>query len=396
MLALGKKRSVIREIFEYSAVHRAEIGADKVFDYSLGNPSIPAPAIVNETICRLISELDPVQLHGYTSAAGDMGVRRTLAANIASRFGFPADAELMYMTCGAAASLTITLKAICNHNDEIIIPTPCFPEYRVFVENAGAVPRFVPCEDGSFQLDLENIEKAINKRTRAVIINSPNNPTGAVFTRQSLEKLAALLTKKCTEFGTDITIIADEPYRELVYGDIQVPYIPCIYDNTVVCYSYSKSLSLPGERIGYILVSPRMKGAAKVYAAVCGAGRSLGYVCAPSLLQRVVAECDGTPPELSAYRQNRDLLYGALTEIGYEAVRPDGAFYLFVRALEPDANAFFDRAKKYELLPVPSDDFGTPGWVRLAYCVDKKMIERSLPAFRALYREYEVMKNDRA
>ncbi len=396
MLALGEKRSVIREIFEYSAARRAEIGCDKVFDYSLGNPSIPAPAAVNNAICRLVTELSPIQLHGYTSAAGDINVRHTLASNIEKRFGFPADKNLLYMTCGAAASLTITLKAICNPNDEVIIPTPCFPEYRVFVENAGTTPCFVPCVDGSFQLDLEKIEKAINRNTRAIIINSPNNPTGAVFTRESLEGLSALLSKKCADMGTHITIIADEPYRELVYGDVEVPYIPCLYDNTIVCYSYSKSLSLPGERIGYILVSSRMPDAQKIYAAVCGAGRSLGYVCAPSLLQRVVAECDGIPPELSAYRENRDLLYNALTEIGYEAVRPDGAFYLFVRSLEPDANAFFERAKKYELLPVPSDDFGTPGWVRLAYCVDKKMIERSIPAFKALYQEYEVIKNDRA
>ncbi len=392
MLQLGKKRSCIREIFEYSAIRKSKIGAENVFDFSLGNPSIPAPNVVTETLKRLISDTDPVALHGYTSAAGDMNVKKTLAKNIKERFSFDADPALMYMTCGAAASLTVTLGAITEEGSEVIVLAPFFPEYRVFVENSGATVKTVKCTDGTFDLDIPAIEKAINENTRAIIINSPNNPSGAVFGEESIKMLSDLLRKKRSEYGTRITIIADEPYRELVYGDVFVPYIPNYYDDTVVCYSYSKSLSLPGERIGYIMVSPKMQDAGEVFAAICGAGRSMGFVCAPSLWQRCVAECDGISPDLSSYERNRDLLYNSLCDIGFEAVRPDGAFYLFVKALEPDAKAFCERAKKYELLPVPSDDFGVEGYVRLAYCVSYEQIERSIPAFKALYDEYKMSK----
>lgn len=389
MTQLGKKSSVIREIFEYSKKRKAEIGADKVFDFSLGNPSIPAPAAVTEVMKRLVSEVDPVALHGYTSAPGDMGVRKTIADNIASRFGAQSDPSLIYMTCGAAASLTVTLKALCNAGDEIIILAPFFPEYRVFIENAGAESVAVKCREEDFQIDFERLSAAVTEKTKGIIINSPNNPTGAVLTAETISKLAELLNEKSKQLGTDIYIICDEPYRELAYDGIEVPYIPNFYDNTVVCYSYSKSLSLPGERIGYIFVSPKAKGAGDLYAAVCGAGRSLGFVCAPSMMQFVAGECDGMPPELSAYDNNRKLLYNSLCDIGYTAVKPDGAFYLFVKALEPDANAFCERAKKYELLLVPSDSFGFEGYVRIAYCVSHEQIENSLGAFKALYDEYK-------
>ena len=389
MMTLGKKSSVIREIFEYSRVRRAQIGDENVFDFSLGNPSIPAPAVVGETMKQLLADCDLVDLHGYTSAPGDMAVRQQLAENITARFGVPVDPALLYMTCGAAASLTITLKAITNPGDEVILLAPFFPEYQVFVKNAGAQPKIVRCRPGDFDLDLIALEAAIDERTRAVIVNSPNNPSGAVFSEESIRALSDLLRKKCAELGHSITVIADEPYRELVYDGTSVPYIPKYYEDTIVCYSYSKSLSLPGERIGYILVSPNVPMAGDVYAAICGAGRSMGYVCAPSMLQRTVAACDGTPPDLTAYDRNRTLLYGALTEMGYKAVRPLGAFYLFVKALEPDAGAFCERAKQHELLLVPSDDFGVPGYVRLAYCVSYEQIQRSLPAFRKLYEEYE-------
>ncbi len=389
MLALGKKSSVIREIFEYSNKRKAEIGDDKVFDFSLGNPSIPAPDCVNETIKNFIEEKDSVALHGYTSAPGDMSVRKTLAENIKKRFDFDANPALIYMTCGAAASLTITLKAIIEEGDEVILLAPFFPEYQVFCQNAGATCKVVLGKGEQFELDEEAFEKAVNEKTRAVIVNSPNNPTGAVLSEESIKNLAKILESKQKEYGNPITIIADEPYRELVYGDVLVPYIPNYYDNTVVCYSYSKSLSLPGERIGYISVSPKMPDAADIYAAVCGAGRSMGYVCAPSLLQYTAAACDGATPDISAYDKNRTLLYESLTEIGYEAVRPDGAFYLFVKALEPDANAFCERAKKYELLLVPSDSFGVEGYVRIAYCVSYEQIEKSIPAFKALYEDYK-------
>ena len=392
MLGLGKKSSVIREIFEYSKKRKAEIGADKVFDFSLGNPSIPAPKNVNETITELIQNKDPVMLHGYTSAPGDLEVREKLCANIKKRFDFDAKPNLMYMTCGAAASLTITLKAIINEGDEVILPAPFFPEYSVFCANAGAKTVEVLGKGEQFELDIEKIEKVMNKKTRAIILNSPNNPTGAVLSEACIKALSTLLEKKSRELDTEITIIADEPYRELVYGDVFVPYIPKYYKNTVVCYSYSKSLSLPGERIGYIMVSPEMKEAGDVYAAVCGAGRCMGYVCAPSLLQYTAAICDGTAPDLSAYDKNRTLLYNELVKMGYSAVRPDGAFYLFVKALEDDANAFYERAKKHELLLVPSDSFGVEGYVRICYCVSFEQIKNSLPAFRKLIDEYNEEK----
>lgn len=389
MLSLGKKSSVIREIFEYAKVRRAEIGAENVFDFSLGNPSIPAPTVVGETMQKLLEETDPVLLHGYTSAPGDLGVRQTIADHVKERFGIEASPNLIYMTCGAAASLTISLKALCSAGDEVILLAPFFPEYQVFVRNAGATPVIVAGNEGTFDIDFDALGNAISAKTRAIIVNSPNNPSGVVLDEDCIRRLAALLTEKSAQFGRPIAIIADEPYRELVYGDVNVPYIPCFYDHTLVCYSYSKSLSLPGERIGYILVPPAMEGAGDVFAAICGAGRSLGFVCAPSLLQLTVGACDGTPPDLSAYDENRTLLYDSLTEIGYDAVRPDGAFYLFVKALEEDAYAFFEKAKKYELLLVPSDSFGVPGYVRIAYCVSNEQIQRSIPAFKALYEEYQ-------
>ncbi len=388
MLTLGKKSSVIREIFEYSKKRKAEIGADRVFDFSLGNPSIPAPKCVDDAIKNLLLTCDSVDLHGYTSAAGDMETKNIIAENISKRFGFAADANLIYMTCGAAASLTITLKAIIEEGDEVILLAPYFPEYKVFAENAGAHIKTVLCSGEQFSLDLEALEKAINKNTRAIIINSPNNPSGAVLCEGDIKALSQLLNKKQKETGRAVTIIADEPYRELAYDGVFVPYIPNYYDNTIVCYSYSKSLSIPGERIGYIMVSPKSENAGDTFAAVCGAGRSMGYVCAPSLLQRVAKECDGAEPDLSAYDKNRKLLYSSLTEMGYSAVYPEGAFYMFVKSLEPDANAFCSRAKKYELLLVPSDSFGVEGYVRIAYCVSYEQIEASLPAFKKLIDEY--------
>ncbi len=388
MVGLGSRRSVIREIFEYGKKRKAEIGEENVFDFSLGNPSVPTPAAVTATLERIIKETDPVRLHGYTSAQGDMAVRAKIAESIEKRFGFPANKDLIYMTCGAAASLTVTLNALINSGDEVIIPAPFFPEYRVFAENAGAHVVTVMCREPDFQLDIKAIENAVTEKTKAIIINSPNNPTGAVFSPDTVKALSDMLDKKQAEYGTDIYIIADEPYRELSYG-AEVPYIPKYYANTVVCYSYSKSLSLPGERIGYIFIPESAKDSKKLYAAVCGAGRALGFVCAPSLMQYTVAECTDVLPDISAYKKNRDLLFGALTDYGYEAVPPDGAFYLFVKSPEPDANAFCERAKKYELLLVPSDDFGCKGYVRISYCVTAEQIEKSLPAFKALIEEYK-------
>lgn len=389
MLELGKKSSVIREIFEYSNKRRAEIGAENVYDFSLGNPSIPAPQIVTDTMRRLLEETDPVTLHGYTSAPGDMTVRRTIAEHINTRFGIETNPNLIYMTCGAAASLTITLRALTTPGDEVVLLAPYFPEYQVFVKNAGAVPVVAQCRPDTFDIDEAALTAAITPKTRAIIVNSPNNPSGVVLDEDSIRRLASLLEQKVAEYGHPITVIADEPYRELVYDGVDVPYIPCYYQDTVVCYSYSKSLSLPGERIGYIAVFPQAPDAGDTFAAICGAGRSMGYVCAPSMLQRVAAACDGTPPDISAYERNRRLLCDELSKIGYEFAQPNGAFYLFMKALEPDANAFYERAKKHELLLVPSDSFGVPGYVRIAYCVSYEQIERSLPAFRKLYEEYK-------
>ena len=341
---------------------------------------------MREEIGRLLSEMPAQKLHGYTSAAGDPAVRAQVADYIEGAFGVPSRADLVYMTCGAAASLTITLNALCEAGDEFVVVAPYFPEYRVFIERAGG--RFVSVRaDEHFHLDLNALEKAVGERTKAVIINSPNNPTGAVYGEAELKRLAALLKKKSAERGAPVFLIVDEPYRELTYGAV-VPYPARYYADTVTCYSFSKSLSLAGERIGYISVNPACTGAEELFAAVCGAGRALGYVCAPALFQRVCAACLGKSSDVNVYRENRDLLCGALTSYGYDCIPPEGAFYLFVKSPEADAKAFCERAKKYELLLVPSDSFGVEGYVRVSYCVERSVIERSLPAFERLVKEY--------
>ena len=387
MYGLGDEPSAIRELFAYGMQRKAEIGAENVFDYSIGNPSIPAPPIVKETILELMEE-DPVTLHAYTPASGDPAVRQTISDSIKRRFGVPATPEQLYLTPGAAAAIAISLKAITNPGDEVIVISPFFPEYSTWIDMCGCVRVEVPAQVPSFQMDVPAIEAAITPKTSAIIINSPNNPVGAVYTRENLEELAAMLTRKEAELGRPIYLISDEPYREITYGK-EVPYVPTIYPRTIVCNSYSKSLSLPGERIGYIYTADTMDDAHDVAIAVAGAGRSLGYICAPTLLQRVIARCVDEPSDVEAYAQNRKLLTEGLSELGYEYVEPDGAFYLWVKALEPNAQAFSDRAKDYELLLVPSDSFGAPGWVRLSYCIAHDTIERSLPAFAKLMESYQ-------
>ena len=392
MQELGENRSVIRDLFEYGKKRKKEIGEDKVFDFSLGNPCVPAPDPVNETIYDLLDSQDDVYMHGYTSAQGDLLTRRTIAADLNRRFGTSFQADNLYMTCGAAASLKISLTALIvpDAGDEVLTFAPYFPEYRVFAETAGAVFRFIPTDPETFQIRIPELEKLVGENTKAVIINSPNNPSGVVYPEAVIRELSAVLTAKEKEYGHPIYLIADEPYRELVYdSSTVVPYLPNYYPDTLVCYSYSKSLSLPGERIGYILVPDKAADSKAVYAAVCGAGRALGYVCAPSLMQHVIAACDGMVSDLEAYKENRDLLYQSLVSFGYTCVHPDGAFYLFVKAMEADASAFCERAKKHELLLVPADSFGAPGYVRIAYCVTKTQIRNSLPAFRALAEEYK-------
>ncbi len=389
MYGLGSKRSIIREIFEYSKSRAAKIGAENVYDFSLGNPSVPAPADVNDTIRELLDTENSVLLHGYTSAQGDATVRKVIADNINERFGVGISPNLIYMTCGAAASLSICLKALVESgDDECIVFAPFFTEYRVFIENAGAKIVISTPAEKTLQIDLADFESRINENTKAVIVNSPNNPSGVVYTEETIKGLCEILRKKSHEYGKDIYLIADEPYRELVYSGVEVPYLMNYYDNTLVCYSYSKSLSLPGERIGYIAVCPKMNDCENIYLAVCGAGRSLGYVCAPSLFQHVIARCINAKVNVEAYKENRDLLYDNLTAYGYECVKPDGAFYLFVKALEEDAYKFYERAKAHEILVVPCDDFGVKGYVRVAYCTDKSKVLGALPAFEALAKEY--------
>lgn len=388
MLALGKKSSAIREIFEYGKKRKAVIGEENVFDFSLGNPSVCPPPVVNETICKLVNEADPVSLHGYTSAPGDMDTRKAIAAYLSETYGTDDTADNIYMTVGAAASLTVTLNAIVCEGDEVIVLTPYFPEYRVFTESAGAKLIEVACREGDFQIDTEALASAVNENTKAIIVNSPNNPTGVVFTEESIKALADLLSAKEKEYCHPIYIISDEPYRELVYGGVKVPYTANYYGNTVSCYSFSKSLSLPGERIGYICVSKKCDEWKELFFAVCGAGRALGFVCAPSLMQKVIPYCVGKTSDISVYEKNRTLLYKELTAYGYECVSPDGAFYMFVKSFCPDASEFCEAAKKYELLLVPSDSFGVTGYVRISYCVTTEQIERALPAFRALAKDY--------
>lgn len=389
MYQLGSKRSSIREIFEYAKKRSGEIGAENVFDFSIGNPSVPAPNAVNEAICRIVRETDPVVLHGYTSAQGDKGVRDKIAANYTKRFGVELSGDDLYMTCGAAASLTITFSALANAGDEFIVFAPYFPEYKVFVETSGAKLIVLPSNESNMQPDFNALERAMNPNVKGLLINSPNNPSGAVYGVETMQKLAEVLARKSAEYGKPIYLISDEPYRELVYDKETV--VPCpmaYYKNTIVCYSYSKSLSTPGERIGYVAVNPQAENARAVYAAVCGAGRALGYVCAPALFQRMAAECDGMTSDLSVYKRNRDLLYKGLTDCGFTCIYPDGAFYLFLKAAEPDAAAFCERAKKYELLLVNGADFGYKGWVRIAYCVQTERIEKALPLFKKLAEEY--------
>ncbi|MDO5042717.1 MAG: pyridoxal phosphate-dependent aminotransferase [Slackia sp.] len=389
MYELGNEPSAIRELFAYGLSRKAEIGAENVFDFSLGNPSVAAPDAVKKAALELL-EKPSQEVHGYTPAQGAPGVRAAIAASLNRRFDTSYTADNLYMTVGAAASISIAINAIVTPGDEFIVIAPYFPEYRVWIENAGGICVEAPARMGSFQLDIEALEDALTERTKAVIVNSPNNPTGAVYPECDLVELANTLRRKQDEYGHPIYLISDEPYREIVYGDTKVAFIPTLFENTLVCYSYSKSLSLPGERIGYVLVPPAAADAAKVYAAVCGAGRALGYVCAPTLFQHVIEKCVDEPCDVASYQENRDALYAGLTKLGYECVAPQGAFYLWMRALEPDAKAFTERAKGHELLVVPSDSFGVQGWVRIGYCVERSVIDGALPAFAALMHEYQA------
>ncbi|EKU71876.1 pyridoxal phosphate-dependent aminotransferase [Selenomonas sp. F0473] len=388
MYRLGTKKSTIRAIFEYGRRRAAEVGAENVFDFSLGNPNVPAPEFIRDAAVDILMHSAPPEVHGYTIAPGKPEVRETIAADMSKRFDMRVTGKNLFMTAGAAASVTITLKALCEAGDEFVAFAPFFPEYRVFVEAVGGRFVAVPAKTDDFQIDVDAFEHALTPQTKAVIVNSPNNPSGAVYSAQTITRLAHLLRAKEEAYGHPIFIIADEPYRELVYGELTVPCIPNFYDNTIVCYSYSKSLSLPGERIGYIAVPDAVADFDRVYGAVAGAARVLTHVNAPSLWQLVAARCAGLTADLSTYRTNARLLYEGLTAAGFDCMRPQGAFYLFPKALEPDDYAFCERAKGYDLLLVPGTDFGCPGYFRAAYCVGTELIRRALPRFQKLAESY--------
>lgn len=388
MLKLGTARSVIRELFEFGKLRAAELGPENVFDFSIGNPSVSAPDAVNEAAIRILTE-HPETIHCYTSAQGDAAVRQRFADSLNRRYGCSYTADDFYVTVGAAAALCCVFRGLSCPGDEYILFAPYFPEYKVFVESNGGKVVVIPPEIEHFQIDFPAFESAITPNTRGVVLNNPNNPSGVVYSLETLEKLAAILTAKSAEYGHPIYLISDEPYREIAYEGFPVHWIPHVYDDTIVCYSFSKSLSLPGERLGYVLVPSSVTNSREVYAAVAGAGRSMGYVNAPSLFQQVTSLCCDMTADISVYERNCKLLVSALREMGYHVAEPGGAFYLFPRSLEPDDLAFSERAKQFGLLLVPGSGFGAPGHFRIAYCVQTEMIERALPAFKALADSYK-------
>lgn len=393
MKKLGMNGSAIRELFEYGKIRKKEIGEDNVFDFSIGNPSVPAPSIVNESLIKILTEMDSVKLHGYSSAIGDYSVRCEIAEYLNKTYRCNEVPELIQLTVGAASCLVATFKALFNPGDELIVNAPFWPEYQTLFSNTQGKMVIVPTDD-NFNLDLNKIKETINEKTKAIIINSPNNPTGVLYKEETIKELANILNEANKKYNKKIFLISDEAYRELLYTDDDYPFVTNFYDNSIVCYSFSKSISLPGERIGYVLVSNKCSIKSDIYNAIKGASRMLGNVCAPTLFQFLVPHCLGYTSDLAIYNKNRNMLYEMLTNIGYEVVYPDGAFYLFVKSLEKDAKAFSDNAKKYELLLVASDSFGCEGYVRISYCVKTDMIEKSKQAFVKLYNDYHGDKNE--
>ena len=388
MRQLGAQGNPMRVLFEYGKQREAIVGPENVFDFALGNPSVPPPARVNEVIREIVNGPRADAIHAYTSAAGDLEVRRTIAGSLNRRFQAGCRGEDLFLTAGAAPALCACLKGLCCPGDQFMVITPYFTEYRIFIEGAGAETVEVPAAEGTFLLDIPAIEAALTPRIKGIVINSPNNPSGVVYPRENLKELGALLRRKGREFGAPIYLISDEPYREVVYDGVEVPWVPHCYENTLVCYSYSKAISLPGERIGYVLVPPSMEEHDAVYQAVAGAGRCTGHINAPSLFQQVAAACDGMVSDLTAYTVNRNLLYNSLTEMGFTCVKPEGTFYLMMKSPEPDAAAFSQRAKELDLLFPDTGSFSCPGYVRIAYCVPTSRVEQSLPRFRQLAEQY--------
>lgn len=388
MVEMGTSRSVIREIFDFGVKRKAIVGPDKVYDFSIGNPNVPAPQEVQDAIKDIIENLNPVDYHSYTPSAGAKSTRDAIAQNLNRRFGTDYDGDDVYLTCGAAASLNITLKSlIANDDDEVVSVAPYFPEYRFFVQAHGGI--FVPVEPNlsNFQIDFDKLEAKLTPKTKAMIINTPNNPSGVVYSHETLTQLAELLSRKSDEYGHPIYLISDEPYRELVYGDAKEMLSATYYKNTIINYSWSKSLSLPGERIGYILIPKSVTGAKDLTAAVFGSARALGFVCAPSLFQKVIERCIDVEPDLTTYQTNRNLIYENLTKLGYKMAKPDGAFYAFVEAPNGNSEEFAELAKKYDVLVVPGNGFGIPSHMRISYCVATETIKNSLPLFEKLIKE---------
>lgn len=383
-----KNNSAIRMMFEEGNRLRAKYGADKVFDFSLGNPSVPAPDSVREAIIELVNTTDPTVLHGYMSNAGFEDVRQTIAESLNRRFDTKFSAKNLIMTVGAASGLNVILKTILNPGEEVIVFAPYFLEYGAYVRNYDGVLVEISPDTTIFQPNLAEFEQKITPKTRAVIVNTPHNPTGVVYSEETIKKLSAILEAKQKEFGTVIYLISDEPYRELAYDGVEVPYLTKYYNNTVVGYSYSKSLSLPGERIGYLVIPDEADGSEELISAATIANRTLGCVNAPSLIQKVVAKCVDAKTDLATYDKNRQALYNGLKECGFECIKPQGAFYLFVKSPVEDEKAFCEAGKKYNILMVPGSSFACPGYVRLAYCVSYETIVNSLPEFKKLAAEY--------
>ena len=388
MLDIGYSQSTIRDLYTYGLARKKVIGEDNVYDFSIGNPSIPAPSIVNETLIKLLTEEGSVKMHGYTVSPGDIDVRNSIADYLNKTYNTSVIGKYIFLTCGAAASLAIVTKALVFPNEEVIVFAPHFPEYRTYTEAVGG--KLVTVNpDPDFLPDFIDLENKITNKTKIVIYDSPNNPTGAFYTEETIKKMSDILSKKEKEYGHPIYLVSDEPYRELLYGNEKYPFVTNYYPNSIVCYSFSKSLSLPGERIGYILVNPKCEDVEDVYAVICGAASMLGYICAPALFQHMVPYVLGYTSNLEEYKKNKGTLYNALKEIGYDVIYPTGAFYLFMKALEEDAETFSEVAKKFELLLVPSDPFSYKGYIRIAYCVSYKQIVNSLPAFKKLYDYYK-------
>lgn len=384
-------RSVIRECFEYSKQRAAVVGSENVFDFSIGNPNVPPPAILSKTVEEITEMFSPVEVHGYPSAEGIPATRKAIAESLNRRFGMSYSEKNILMTNGAAAAISICFRAVTDfgEGDEIITFAPFFPEYTVFVRSSGAKLVVVPADIDTFQINFDEFEKLLNPKTKAVLINTPNNPSGAVYNEATIMRLAEILEAKQKEFGHSIYIISDEPYREIVFGGFSVPYVPKYYKNTLVCYSYSKSLSIPGERIGYVAFSDEVEDADIMLKVLAGAARDMSYVGVPTLFQMVIEKCVDETADLSVYQKNKDILYKGLVDMGYHCVEPGGTFYAFPRALEPDAAAFCEKARKYDLVLVPGDGFGCPGHVRIAFCTSTDKVQRSLERFEKLIKEYK-------